>query len=501
MSSPLYVYNSLSRKKELFEPLNPPFVGMYLCGPTVYGYPHLGHARSAITFDLIFRFLTHSGYKVRYVRNITDVGHLVNDGDEGEDKIAKQALLDRLEPMEVVQYYADAYHRDLDILNVRKPSIEPRASGHIPEQLALIKVLIAKGFAYEANGSVYFDVNTYNENHHYGVLSGRVLEDLIAGAGAEKRVLDGQSEKRNPADFALWKKASPEHIMRWDSEYGLGFPGWHIECSAMSAKYLGEQFDIHGGGMDLLFPHHECEIAQSEGATGKNPAKYWLHNNMITIGGQKMGKSLGNSISLQQFFSGDHPMLNRSYSAMTIRFFILTAHYRSTLDFSNEALLAAEKGYKKLINGILTLDLLIYTEQSEINEELNSEININSDSVLDGLNSDFNSAITIASLFQLLKYINTFYTDINILSSIKKETFENLKNSFTITLRDVLGIEENKAELKNQSGLMNILLENYRSAKTRKDYAAVDKIREELKKLDYVIKDSKINSEWYYSEG
>ena len=351
MEARLYLYNTLSRNKELFEPLNPPFVGMYVCGPTVYGDPHLGHARPAVTFDLVFRYLLHLGYKVRYVRNITDVGHLEHDLDYGEDKIAKKARLDRLEPMEVAQYYADRYFVFMEALNVKRPSIEPRASGHIIEQIEFVKKILDAGFAYEVNGSVYFDIEKYNREYNYGKLSGRVLDDLLSNT----RELEGQGEKRNPADFALWKKAQPGHIMRWPSPWSDGIPGWHLECSAMGTKYLGEYFDIHGGGMDLLFPHHESEIAQNQAALGHESVKYWMHNNMVTINGQKMGKSLGNFITLEEFFTGSHPSLTRAYSPMTIRFFILQAHYRSTLDFSNEALEAAEKGLKKLFSAVKLL--------------------------------------------------------------------------------------------------------------------------------------------------
>ena len=346
-SKKLKIYNTLSRKKEFFEPISPPHVGMYVCGPTVYGDAHLGHARAAVTFDGVYRYLSFLGYKVRYVRNITDVGHLEADADDGEDKIAKKAKLEQLEPMEVAQQYASSYHRDMELLNTIRPSIEPRATGHIPEQIKLVEKILEEGLAYEVNGSVYFDVLKYNETKKYGRLSGRVVEELMSGS----RELDGQSEKRNPLDFALWKKASPEHLMKWDSPWSLGFPGWHLECTAMSSKYLGNQFDIHGGGMDLMFPHHECEIAQGNACHQADPARYWLHNNMITINGQKMGKSLGNFITLQQLFSGKHDKLEQAYSPMTVRYFILTAHYRSTLDFSNQALQAAQKGYKKLING------------------------------------------------------------------------------------------------------------------------------------------------------
>src|SRR5690554_2446614 len=360
-SREIKIYNTLSRQKETFEPLTPPFVGMYVCGPTVYGDAHLGHSRAAITFDIVFRYLTYLGYKVRYVRNITDVGHLEADSDDGEDKIAKKAKLDQLEPMEVAQNYTDSYHRDMDALNTLRPSIEPRATGHIPEQIKLVSDILDEGLAYEVNGSVYFDVLKYNEDHEYGKLSGRVVEELMSG----HRELEGQSEKRNPIDFALWKKAPAEHLMQWESPWGLGFPGWHLECTAMSSKYLGSQFDIHGGGMDLLFPHHECEIAQGNACNHVDPAKYWMHNNMITINGQKMGKSLGNFITLQQLFTGDHPLLEQAYSPMTIRYFILTAHYRSTLDFSNSALQAAQKGYKKIINGLRIAKKLTYVPDGQ----------------------------------------------------------------------------------------------------------------------------------------
>ena len=348
MDSKLVLYNTLTRRKEEFEPLVPGRVGMYVCGPTVYGDPHLGHARPAVTFDLLFRYLKASGYKVRYVRNITDVGHLEHDADEGEDKIAKKARLEQLEPMEVAHYYTERYHRAMEALNVETPSIEPYASGHIIEQIEFVKKILADGYAYESNGSVYFDVEKYNAKYNYGRLSGRNLDDIVANT----RELDGQSDKRHSYDFALWKKAAPEHIMRWPSPWGEGFPGWHMECSAMSTRYLGERFDIHGGGMDLMFPHHECEIAQSTAALGHDSARYWVHNNMITINGQKMGKSLGNFITLEELFTGSHKLLAQAFSPMTIRFFVLQAHYRSTLDFSNEALQAAEKGLDRLMKGI-----------------------------------------------------------------------------------------------------------------------------------------------------
>ena len=362
MDSKLVLYNTLTRRKEVFEPLVPGRVGMYVCGPTVYGDPHLGHARPAVTFDLLFRYLKASGYKVRYVRNITDVGHLEHDADEGEDKIAKKARLEQLEPMEVAHYYTERYHRAMDALNVETPSIEPYASGHIIEQIEFVKRILADGYAYEANGSVYFDVEKYNAKYNYGRLSGRNLDDIVANT----RELDGQSDKRHSYDFALWKKASPEHIMRWPSPWGEGFPGWHMECSAMSTRYLGERFDIHGGGMDLMFPHHECEIAQSTAALGHDSARYWLHNNMMTVNGQKMGKSLGNFITLEEFFTGSHPKLSQAYSPMTIRFFVLQAHYRSTLDFSNEALQAAEKGLDRLMKGIETLGKIKPAEVSTV---------------------------------------------------------------------------------------------------------------------------------------
>ena len=345
MEHKLTIYNTLTRKKELFEPINPPHVGMYVCGPTVYGDPHLGHARPAITFDILFRYLQHLGYKVRYVRNITDVGHLEHDADEGEDKIAKKARLEQLEPMEVVQYYTLRYHKAMEALNVLPPSIEPHASGHIIEQIQLVREILENGYAYESQGSIYFDVNKYNRDHHYGILSGRNLDDVLNTT----RELDGQEEKHNPADFALWKKAQPEHIMRWPSPWSDGFPGWHCECTAMGRKYLGERFDIHGGGMDLIFPHHECEIAQAVASQGHDIVHYWMHNNMITINGQKMGKSLGNFITLNEFFTGQNPNLKQAYSPMTIRFFILMAHYRGTVDFSNDALQAAEKAMSRLM--------------------------------------------------------------------------------------------------------------------------------------------------------
>jgi len=485
MENKLQIHNTITRKKELFEPVNPPFVGLYVCGPTVYGDGHLGHARPAITFDLVFRYLKHLGYKVRYVRNITDVGHLENDADEGEDKIAKKARLEQLEPMEVVQYFTDRYHKNMDQLNVNRPSIEPRASGHIIEQIEMVSKILEKGFAYESNGSVYFDVKKYNDSYQYGKLSGRILDDLLSNT----RALDGQDEKRNSFDFALWKKAQPEHIMRWPSPWSDGFPGWHMECSAMSAKYLGEKFDIHGGGMDLLFPHHESEIAQSQVANGNEPCKYWMHNNMITINGQKMGKSLGNFITLNEFFEGNHPSLERAYSPMCIRFFILQAHYRSTLDFSNEALQAAEKGFKRLMQGVETLKSLKSSNVSV------SDIKKLSDNCYDAMNDDFNSPIVIANLFEALRIINAVNDNKETLTA---EDIELLKNLYHTFVFDILGLKSEAEDSNSEilDGLMQMILNQRQQAKVNKDYATSDKIRDELIKLGIVVKDGKEGSTW-----
>ena len=491
---PLALYNTLTRKKEVFEPLHAPFVGMYVCGPTVYGEAHLGHSRAAITFDILFRYLTHIGYKVRYVRNITDVGHLVNDADEGEDKIAKQARLAQLEPMEVVQHYTIRYHQDMQQLNVLSPSIEPRASGHMIEQIALIEEIIANGLAYEINGSVYFDVPAYNQNQHYGKLSGRIVEDLLANT----RDLDGQQEKRSPLDFALWKKASESHIMRWPSPWSEGFPGWHLECSAMSRKYLGPQFDIHGGGLDLMFPHHECEIAQSQASNHTDAAKYWVHNNLITINGQKMGKSLGNFITLRELFSGEHDLLHTAYSPMTIRFFVLQAHYRSTLDFSNEALLAARKGYLKLMNGLKVLDKINYPTEAEESGAQDQEIEKLLADCYRSLNDDLNTAKAIASLFNVLKKINSMYMGQVPVTSVTSSMFQNLKNTYRNLVIEVLGLTEERPD--NLDQMLALLLKFYKDAKDVKDYAKVDEIRAEFKKLGIVIKDMKTGIDWAYEE-
>ncbi len=495
MNKELKIYNTLSREKEVFEPILAPYVGMYVCGPTVYGDPHLGHARAAITFDIVFRYLQFLGFKVRYVRNITDVGHLENDADEGEDKIAKKAKLEQLEPMEVVQYYTDAYHRIMNKMNVLSPSIEPHASGHIIEQIDLTEKIIESGFAYVVDGSVYFDVVKYSKSNHYGKLSGRVIEDLITGT----RELDG-SGKTNALDFALWKKASPEHIMKWQSPWGEGFPGWHIECSAMSTKYLGKHFDIHGGGMDLMFPHHECEIAQATAGNHAEPAKYWMHNNMITINGQKMGKSLGNFITMDELFSGNHSLLKQAYTPMTIRFFILQAHYRSTLDFSNEALIAAQKGYKKLLNGLKLVKRL--SKNPEISEPCNEALDIElkklSDACFEGLNDDFNTAITIASLFNLLKKVNGFQTGALNINQISSETLSKVKDTFINITENILGLLEEG--INENESLIEGLLEFYKDAKSVKDYEKVDKIRKYFKEAGLVIRDSKNSIDWAYEE-
>ncbi|MDR7127754.1 cysteinyl-tRNA synthetase [Algoriphagus sp. 4150] len=491
----LKLYNTLSRRKEEFQPINPPFVGMYVCGPTVYGDAHLGHARPAITFDTVNRYLTHLGFRVRYVRNITDVGHLQGDADEGEDKIAKKAKLEQLEPMEVAQQYTDSYHRDMALLNTWKPSIEPRATGHIPEQIALVEAILKEGLAYEINGSVYFDVLKYNETSQYGKLSGRDLENLMSGS----RTLDGQDEKRNPVDFALWKNASPEHLMKWDSPWGVGFPGWHLECTAMSSKYLGKQFDIHGGGMDLLFPHHECEIAQGNACNHQDPAKYWMHNNMITINGQKMGKSLGNFINLQELFTGDHKLLDQAYSPMTIRYFILTAHYRSTLDFSNEALQAAQKGYKKLINGLRISKLLKFEagEAAQDEEQIKQVEQIIANAYR-AMDDDFNTAQAIGHVFNLLKKINSMYTGQLNPAVFGETVFNKLIEAFGTFVSDILGLIEEKSDTQNE--MLDLLLQLYAEAKTARDYAKVDDIRAGLKAMGFVVKDMKDKIDWAYEE-
>ncbi|MGB4205165.1 MAG: cysteine--tRNA ligase [Bacteroidales bacterium] len=484
MQHQVTLFNTLSRKKEIFEPLHPPFVGMYVCGPTVYGDAHLGHARPAITFDMIFRYFRHIGFKVRYVRNITDVGHLENDADEGEDKIAKKARLEQLEPMEVVQYFTDSYHKNMDQLNVLRPSIEPRASGHIIEQIEMIKKIIDAGFAYETNGSIYFDIEKYNKSYNYGKLSGRVLEDLLSNT----RVLEGQDEKQNPFDFALWKKAEPEHIMRWPSPWSDGFPGWHMECSAMGTKYLGETFDIHGGGMDLLFPHHEAEIAQSNAALGHESVRYWLHNNMITINGQKMGKSLNNFITLNEFFNGSHPLLEKAYSPMAIRFFILQAHYRSTLDFSNEALQAAEKGLKRLFASVQTLKSLKPGKTSD------SDVKMLRQSCYDAMNDDFNSPVVIAQLFEGVRIINSVHDGHE---SLTANDLELLTLTFNEFITDILGLlpeETGKDDIVDN--LVRTIITLRQQARENKDFKTSDLIRDELKKIGIGLKDSKEGTSW-----
>lgn len=487
MKSKLTVYNTLSRRKEVFEPVNPPFVGLYVCGPTVYGDAHLGHARPAITFDLVFRYLQYLGYKVRYVRNITDVGHLTNDGDEGEDKIEKRAKLDQVEPMEVVQYYTNRYHKNMEQLNTLPPSIEPHASGHIIEQEELVQRILDNGFAYESDGSIYFDVDAYNKKYNYGKLSGRRVEELFANT----RQLDGQTEKRNPADFALWKKATPEHIMRWPSPWSDGFPGWHLECSCMSQKYLGDRFDIHGGGLDLQFPHHECEIAQSTAAYGHEAVKYWMHNNMVTINGQKMGKSLGNFITLDQLFSGDNKLLEQAYSPMTIRFFILQAHYRSPLDFSNEALKAAQKGYERLMAAMNTLEKIKAGKISTVHvEELAEKCE-------ESMNDDFNTPVLISHLFDGVRMINSLMAGNE---QIDAEGLQALRKLYKTWVEDILGLRVETETISRDHEVLGKVLDMVMAirmeAKQKKDWAVSDKIRDELKAAGVMIKDTKDGYEW-----
>jgi cysteinyl-tRNA synthetase len=487
MQNNLSLFNTLSKKKELFKPLHPPFVGIYVCGPTVYSHAHLGHARPAITFDLLFRYLMHLGYKVRYVRNITDVGHLENETlGEGEDRIEKKARQEQIEPMEVVQKYVNTYHRNMDQLNTLSPSIEPRATGHIIEQIELIKILIKSGYAYKSNGSVYFDIMKYNQKYQYGKLSGRVLDELISNT----RNIEGQDEKRNSFDFAVWKKASPEHLMRWPSPWSIGFPGWHLECSAMSIKYLGEEFDIHGGGMDLMFPHHECEIAQSTAALGKESVHYWMHNNMITINGQKMARSLGNFITLDQLFSGDHPALDKAYSPMTIRFFILQAHYRSTIDFSNEALQAAEKGFQKLMKAVESLAKLKPSDHSTV------DISKLKEKCYEALDDDLNSPVLLSHLFEGVRIVNSV---IDGSEKIDAPGLDSLKELFSTFVFEILGLKDEsaiKGDEKLTEELMKIIIGLRQDAKNKKDFPASDKIRNELKNVGVVLKDLKDGADW-----
>lgn len=483
MQNNLTIYNTLSRKKEVFKALHAPQVGMYVCGPTVYSDVHLGNCRTFISFDIIYRYLSFLGYKVRYVRNITDAGHLEGDGDIGEDKISKKAKLAAVEPMEIVQKYANDFHQVMQIFNVLPPSIEPTATGHIIEQIELVKTIIAQGFAYEKNGSVYFDVEKYNQSQDYGVLNNRKLEDLLNNT----RDLGGQQEKKGKLDFALWIKAKPEHLMQWQSPWGMGFPGWHLECSAMSNKYLGEQFDIHGGGMDLAPTHHTNEIAQNVAACGKHPANYWIHTNMLTVNGQKMSKSLGNSFLPRELFSGEHPLLHKGYSPMVVRFFMLQAHYRSTLDFSNEALDASEKGFKRLINSIHLLEKLKVSESSEVDvTEIEQRF-------LTAMNDDFNTPILIAELFDVSKIINSIYDEHTQIDGQNLNKLKTLMHTFMV---DVLGIEDDFQAADDLNPLMNFILKLRNEAKENKDYATSDKIRIGLTEIGFQIKDGKEGSSW-----
>lgn len=490
------IYNTLTRKKEIFKPIVADRVGLYVCGPTVYGDAHLGHARPAITFDVLVRLFRNLGYKVRYVRNITDVGHLEHDADSGDDKIEKKARLEQLEPMEIAQTYTIRFHDAMRMLNTCPPSIEPRASGHIIEQIALVKTILEKGYAYISNGSVYFDVNAYNEKYHYGLLSGRNLDDTINNS----RTLDGQEDKHSPFDFALWKKASPEHIMRWPSPWSDGFPGWHLECSAMSAKYLGEEFDIHGGGMDLMFPHHECELAQNTASRGKGGVHYWMHNNMITINGQKMGKSLGNFITLQELFTGTHKILEQAYSPMTVRFFILQAHYRSTLDFSNDALKASEKGLKRMLQAYRDLKSLSVSNSSS--DEISLEIGKIRENIYVALCDDMNTPVALSHLFEVVKMVNLAKEN---KIQLTQENKEALISIFDDIFFGVLGVAD---ELTGESssvsgaskvinGLMEMIISERIDARANKDWAKSDKIRDGLKEIGVNLKDTKNGMEWY----
>lgn len=495
MQHTLRIYNTLTRQKEDFQPLNPPFVGLYVCGPTVYNNVHLGNVRSFLTFDILVRYLRFIGYTVRYVRNITDVGHLVGDGDEGEDKIGRMAKLEKLEPMEIVQRYTNDFHNVLLQFNLIPPSIEPTATAHLVEQIEATQDLINKGLAYESNGSVYFDIARYNEQgNDYGKLSGRILDDLLT----ETRDLEGTDEKKSPLDFALWKKAAPEHIMQWNSPWGKGFPGWHLECSCMSTKYLGPQFDIHGGGMDLKFPHHECEVAQGKALNGVDPVRYWMHANMLTVNGQKMSKSLGNSFLPGELFAGNHPLLEQAYSPMTVRFFMLQSQYRSTLDFSNEALKASQKGYRRLINGLRIAKTLQFESGDQpLDEKKATEIRNALDGFYKAMNDDLNTAVAIAELFTLLKYVNMLQTGQLHPSALGETLFAELKDSFVSFLQDLLGLME---EQPTGDEMLKGMLSLYREFKEAKQYDKVDEIRSYFKSQGLVIRDLKTRIDWAYDE-
>ena len=492
MEQKLLIYNTLTRSKELFKPLHAPNVGMYVCGPTVYGDPHLGHARPAITFDVVFRYLRHLGYKVRYVRNITDVGHLEHDADEGDDKIEKKARLEQLEPMEIAQHYTNRYHKAMEELNVLSPSIEPHATGHIIEQEELVKEILKNGYAYESNGSIYFDVVKYNTHHKYGILSGRNLTDMINNS----RELAGVGEKKNQVDFALWKKAQPEHIMHWPSPWSEGFPGWHCECTAMGRKYLGSHFDIHGGGMDLVFPHHECEIAQAVASQGDQMVRYWMHNNMITINGQKMGKSLGNFITLEQFFTGKHESLDQAYSPMTIRFFILSAHYRGTVDFSNDALKAAQKGYDRLMDGLNNIDRVQPSKGSQ--PDTQKFVHELRRRCYDAMNDDLQTQLVISALFEACHVVNLL---LDHKTKISAEDLKELGDTMRLFIFDILGLKSNKgtnnAEREKAYGkIVDMVLKMRQQAKEAKDWATSDEIRNTLANAGFEVNDTKDGVTW-----
>ena len=492
MEQKLLIYNTLSRSKELFKPLHAPHVGMYVCGPTVYGDPHLGHARPAITFDVLFRYLKHLNYKVRYVRNITDVGHLEHDADDGDDKIAKKARLEQLEPMEIAQHYTNRYHQAMEALNVLPPSIEPHATGHIIEQEELVNQILENGYAYESNGSIYFDVVKYNVDHKYGILSGRNITDIINNS----RELAGVGEKKNQVDFALWKKAQPEHIMHWPSPWSEGFPGWHCECTAMGRKYLGSHFDIHGGGMDLIFPHHECEIAQAVASQGDQMVRYWMHNNMITINGQKMGKSLNNFITLEQFFNGEHESLEQAYSPMTIRFFILSAHYRGTVDFSNDALKAAQKGYDRLMDGLNNIDRVQPSKGSQ--PDTQKFVREFRQRCYDAMNDDLQTPLVISALFEACHVLNLL---LDHKTKISAEDLQELGDTMRLFIYDVLGLKSNKGannveREKAYGKIVDMVLTMRQKAKEAKDWTTSDQIRDALANAGFEVKDTKDGVTW-----